>query len=78
MMETTDGTVITQFRVTETHSGTYKSVPATGARITFSTCNILTFDGDGKIIAEEAYYDESLFKRCSSSARFATLAAGGT
>jgi steroid delta-isomerase-like uncharacterized protein len=58
MMETSDGTVITQFRLTETHSGTYKSVPATGARITFSTCNILTFDDDGKIIAEEAYYDD--------------------
>jgi steroid delta-isomerase-like uncharacterized protein len=58
MMETSDGTVITQFRLTETHSGTYKSVPATGARVTFSTCNILTFGDDGKIIAEEAYYDD--------------------
>jgi hypothetical protein len=58
MMETSDGTVITQFRLTETHSGTYKSVPATGARVTFSTCNILAFGDDGKIIAEEAYYDD--------------------
>ena len=39
MMETSDGTVITQFRLAETHTGTYKSVPATGIRVTFTTCN---------------------------------------
>jgi steroid delta-isomerase-like uncharacterized protein len=58
MLETSDGTVITQFRVTETHTGTYKSVLATGKRVTFSTCNILTFDEQGRIVAEEAYYDD--------------------
>jgi predicted ester cyclase len=59
MMETSDGsTVVTQFGLTETHTGTYKSVPATGVRVTFSACNILTFDAQGKIVAEEAYYDD--------------------
>jgi steroid delta-isomerase-like uncharacterized protein len=59
MMETSDGsTVITQFCLTETHTGTYKSVPATGVRVTFSACNLLTFDAEGKIIAEESYYDD--------------------
>ena len=58
MIEASDGTVITQFRLTETHTGTYKSVPTTGLRVTFSTCNILTFDEQGRIVAEEAYYDD--------------------
>jgi steroid delta-isomerase-like uncharacterized protein len=58
MMETTDGTVITQMRVTATHTGTYKSVPATGRRVTDSGCNILRFDAQGRIVAEEGYYDD--------------------
>src|SRR5262249_33933962 len=58
IMETADGTVIAQMRVSGTHAGTYKSVPATGRRVTTDFCDILRFDGDGRIISEEAYYDD--------------------
>jgi steroid delta-isomerase-like uncharacterized protein len=58
MMETTDGVVVTQLRQTRTHTGTYKSVPATGRRVTNAGCNILWFNAEGKIVAEEGYYDD--------------------
>jgi steroid delta-isomerase-like uncharacterized protein len=58
MMETIDGTVITQLRVTATHTGTYKSIPATGRRVTTSGCNILRFDEQGRVVSEEGYYDD--------------------
>jgi steroid delta-isomerase-like uncharacterized protein len=57
IMETTDGTVITQYRLTATHTGTYRSVPATRRRVTTSFCEIFRFDAGGRIVAEEAYYD---------------------
>ena len=56
--ETTDGRVVTQFRISNTHTGTYKGVPATGVRVTTSVCNILTFDTQGRVVAEETYYDD--------------------
>jgi steroid delta-isomerase-like uncharacterized protein len=58
MTEAIDGRVVTQFRISNTHSGTYKGVPATGVRVTTSVCNILTFDTQGRVVAEEAYYDD--------------------
>src|SRR5689334_5620996 len=58
MTETTDGRVMTQFRVTSTHSGTYKGVPPTGVRVATSACNILSFDEQRLIVEEEAYYDD--------------------
>jgi len=57
IMETTDGTVIAQYRLTATHTGTYSSIPATGRRVTTSFCEILRFDAEGRLVAEEAYYD---------------------
>jgi predicted ester cyclase len=50
--------VVTQFRMSNTHTGTYKGVPATGVRVTTSVCNILTFDTQGRVVAEETYYDD--------------------
>src|SRR5947208_12657907 len=58
MTETTDGRVVTQFRISNTHTGTYKGIPATGVRVTTAVCNILTLDEQGRVIAEEAYYDD--------------------
>jgi steroid delta-isomerase-like uncharacterized protein len=58
MMETTDGRVITQMRITATHTGTYKSVPATGRRVANTACNILRFDAQGRVVVEEAYHDD--------------------
>jgi steroid delta-isomerase-like uncharacterized protein len=58
MMETTDGRVITQMRITATHTGTYKSIPATGRRVTNTACDILHFDAQGRVVAEEAYHDD--------------------
>jgi hypothetical protein len=55
--ETTDGTVIAQYRLTATHTGTYRSIPATGRRVTTSFCEILRFDAESRLAAEEAYYD---------------------
>jgi steroid delta-isomerase-like uncharacterized protein len=58
MAETSDGRVVTQFRISNTHTGTYKGVPPTGVRVTTSVCNILSFDSEGRVVAEEAYYDD--------------------
>jgi steroid delta-isomerase-like uncharacterized protein len=57
IMDATDGTVIAQYRLTATHTGTYRSVPATGRRATTSYCEIFRFDAGGRILVEEAYYD---------------------
>jgi steroid delta-isomerase-like uncharacterized protein len=57
IMETTDGAVVAQYRLTATHAGTYRSVPATGRRVTTSFCEIFRFDAARRIVAEEAYYD---------------------
>lgn len=57
IMEATDGAVIVQYRLTATHTGTYRLVPATGKRVTTAFCEIFRFDDTGRIVAEEAYYD---------------------
>jgi steroid delta-isomerase-like uncharacterized protein len=58
MTETTDGRVVTQFRISNTHTGSHKGVPATGARVTTSVCNLLTLDTQGRVVAEETYHDD--------------------
>jgi steroid delta-isomerase-like uncharacterized protein len=58
MMEATDGTVVTQFTITNTHTGFYKGIAPTGVRVTTAACNLLTFDHEGRIATEEAYYDD--------------------
>jgi steroid delta-isomerase-like uncharacterized protein len=52
-----DGSVILQFTITGTHSGTWRGIPATGTRASVEACDILRFDDDGKICIEEAYFD---------------------
>ena len=44
--------------ILNTHTGTYKGVPATGVRVTTAVCNIVTLDEQRRVIAEEAYYDD--------------------
>jgi steroid delta-isomerase-like uncharacterized protein len=57
-METVDGTVIAQGRITQTHMGVWRSIPATGRRITIDCIEIVGFDPEGRVISEEAYQDD--------------------
>jgi len=58
IMETLDGTVIAQGTLTQTQMGTWRSIPPTGKRVTIPCCEIIRFDQEGRVIAEEAYQDD--------------------
>ncbi len=53
-----DNSVIVQGALTQTHMGTWRSVAATGKRVTFPFIDIVSFDGQGRIISEDAYQDD--------------------
>jgi predicted ester cyclase len=57
VLEGTDGTVVVQGSVTATHSGTWRSIPATGKRVTTEFCNLIAFDSEGRIVSEDWYED---------------------
>lgn len=50
-------TVIGMFHGEGTHTGPLGDFPATGKRYSIRYCEIYRFDAEGKIIANEAFYD---------------------
>jgi predicted ester cyclase len=58
VMESVDGTVIAQGTLTQTHMGTWRSIPPTGKRVTTACCEIIGFDSQGRVISEDAYQDD--------------------
>jgi hypothetical protein len=57
--ETTDGAVIVQATEHVTHTGTWRSVPATGRNIVVQVCHLLRFDDQHRIVSHD-YYDDHL------------------
>lgn len=51
--------VVLELRVSGTHLGPWRGVPATGRRVNFSACVVFSFDDEGKIADERAYYDRA-------------------
>jgi steroid delta-isomerase-like uncharacterized protein len=62
--ETKGGTVVVQaVQSCNVSGGPWRSMEATGQRISFPICMVLSFDGDGGIHQEEAYYDMQTVRR---------------
>ena len=52
-----DNTVVMQYTVAQTHSGSWRGIPATGKRATWAACILFCFDRRGRILSEEYYAD---------------------
>src|SRR5262249_40339195 len=51
--------VALEVRITGTHSGPLRGLPATGRKVDFPLCGIFTFDSNGKLAGERIYYDRA-------------------
>ena len=52
-----DEGVALEVRISGTHLGSWRGLPATGRRVAFPLCGLYTFDEEGKIAGERIYYD---------------------
>jgi predicted ester cyclase len=55
--ETGDGTVIVQAVQSCNIAGSWRSMEAQGQQVSLPLCSIFKFDGEGRIIHQETYYD---------------------
>jgi C-1 hydroxylase len=53
--------VITELRLTSTHTADFDGIPATGRRITYQMCAVFRFDG-ADLWQEAVYYDIATMK----------------
>jgi steroid delta-isomerase-like uncharacterized protein len=51
-----DGVVL-EVRISGTHLGSWRGLPATGRPVAFPLCGLYTFDEEGKLAGERIYYD---------------------
>jgi len=51
--------VALEVRISGTHLGAWRGLPATGRRVTFPLCGLFTFDEGGKLAGERIYYDRA-------------------
>lgn len=51
-------TVIIQATLNGTNDGPFGTLPATGRRVSNTFCDILRFDSKGRVIGDDAYYDQ--------------------
>jgi steroid delta-isomerase-like uncharacterized protein len=51
-----DGVAL-EVRISGTHLGSWRGLPATGRRVMFPLCRLYTFDEEGKLAGERIYYD---------------------
>jgi len=49
--------VALEVRISGTHLGSWRGLPATGRAVMFPLCGLYTFDEEGKIAGERIYYD---------------------
>src|SRR5262249_27359594 len=49
--------VVLEVRISGTHNGTWRGLPATGRKVDFPLCGVFTFDEQGKLAGERIYYD---------------------
>ena len=48
-----------EVRISGTHLGSWRGLPATGRRVEFPLCGLFTFDEEGKLAGERIYYDRA-------------------
>lgn len=53
-----DGVAL-EVRISGTHLGAWRGLPATGRRVAFPLCGLFTFDAAGKLAGERIYYDRA-------------------
>jgi steroid delta-isomerase-like uncharacterized protein len=65
VLEVHDGgaAVVLEVRVTGTHLGAWRGLPATGRRLDFPLCGVFTFDAADGIAGERIYYDRATVLR---------------
>lgn len=54
-------TVVVQFTAGGTNDGPFGPYPPTGRRAMVPFCNVLRFNGEGRIVSDELYYDQLSF-----------------
>lgn len=57
VLETVDGALVVQSRMSGVLSGPWRSVDGGGRRVSHSVCTIFRFDDECRIVYEEAYSD---------------------
>jgi predicted ester cyclase len=57
IIEATESTIVIQATVTQTHTGIWQSIPATGRRVVWPFLCVLDFSVDGRIVREDGYHD---------------------
>jgi steroid delta-isomerase-like uncharacterized protein len=55
--------VVLEVRLTGTHTGAWRGLPATGRRFDVPLCAVFTFDVDGRLEGERIYYDRATIFR---------------
>jgi hypothetical protein len=55
--------VILEVRISGTHTGPWRGLPATGRRLDFPLCGLFTFDAEGRLAGERIYYDRATILR---------------
>jgi steroid delta-isomerase-like uncharacterized protein len=58
-----DNTCVIELTLSGDHTGPYRGVPGSGRRLDFRIIGHFTFDDDGRIKQETAYYDVLTFMR---------------
>lgn len=51
--------VVLEVIISGTHLGPWRGLPPTGRRLEFQVCAVYTFDEEGKLAGERAYYDRA-------------------
>lgn len=55
----TDEAVVLEVRLSGTHQGKWRGMPATGRRFDFPLCAVFTFDDQDRLAGERIYYDRA-------------------
>jgi steroid delta-isomerase-like uncharacterized protein len=59
----TDDAIVLEVRLSGTHRGPWRGLPATGRRFDFPLCGIFSFDDEDRLAGERIYYDRATVLR---------------
>jgi steroid delta-isomerase-like uncharacterized protein len=59
----TDAAVVLEVRLSGTHAGAWRGMPATGRHFDFPLCAVFTFDDQDRLAGERIYYDRATVLR---------------
>jgi steroid delta-isomerase-like uncharacterized protein len=59
----TEEAIVLEVRLSGTHAGTWRGLPATGRRFDFPLCAVFTFDAEDRLAGERIYYDRATVLR---------------